>query len=244
MRPAARAPCGARSAARVSTATRAPPPIATVPTPSPARAAAPNAVVSVLTGLSTGTPSRSAWNCMQQVVARRAAIDAQFRQRLPAILLHGLDEIGGLEGDALERRACQVRAVRAARQSDDGAACRGIPLRRSQSRKRRHQVHVAGVGNRWRPAPRCRRSCSMMPRPSRSHCTVAPPMNTPPSSAKWLAPPRRIATVREQSMTRGLRLAADVHEREAAGAVGVLGHAGRETALAEQARPAGRRRCR
>ena len=41
---------------------------------------------------------------------------------------------------------------------------------------------------------------------------------------------------REQAVPRGLRLAAGVHEREAAGAVGVLGHAGAEAGLAEQRR--------
>ena len=39
------------------------PAIAQNPTPSPASAAAPNAVVSVFAGRSTGTPSKSAWNC-------------------------------------------------------------------------------------------------------------------------------------------------------------------------------------
>jgi hypothetical protein len=36
---------------------------------------------------------------------------------------------------------------------------------------------------------------AMSPRPSRSHCTTAPPMNTLPSSAYSLTPSMREATV-------------------------------------------------
>ena len=68
-------------------------------------------------------------------------------KRMSAVALHGVDQVGGLERDALDRRARDVRAGRTAREPDDGAARRGIPLRRAEAGEGGHQVDVAGVGH-------------------------------------------------------------------------------------------------
>ena len=73
------------------------------------------------------------------------------------------------------------------------------------------------------------------PSPSRSHCTTAPAMNTLPSSAYSLRARLR-AGGGDQAVCRLHRLVAGVQQHEAAGAVGVLRHAGRVAGLAEQRR--------
>ena len=71
-------------------------------------------------------------------------------------------------------------------------------------------------------------------RPSRSHCTTAPPMKTLPSRANC----GRGAGLRraggDQAVGRDLEARAGVHQHEAAGAVGVLHLARAEARLAEQ----------
>ena len=41
----------------------------------------------------------------QEIVACSAAVDAQFAQAIAGVRLHGLQHVGALEGDRLERRA-------------------------------------------------------------------------------------------------------------------------------------------
>ena len=76
----------------------------------------------------------------------------------------------------------------------------------------------------------------MMPSPSRSQETTAPPTNTLPSSAYSSSPAELPGDRREQIVARFDGAVGRVHEHEAAGAVGVLGHAAREAGLAEQGR--------
>jgi hypothetical protein len=73
----------------------------------------------------------------------------------------------------------------------------------------------------------------MMPSPSRSHCTTAPPMKTLPSSAYSRVPRGAARYRRQQFVARRDGLAARVHEHEAAGAVGILDHPGTAAPLAE-----------
>ena len=101
---------------------------------------------------------------------------------MPAVALHRVEQVGHLEGDAFERRAGDVAARGAAGDADDGAARVRVPVRRAQAGERRHEIHAAVVGHR------CRQRFDFgggadEPRPSRSHCTTAPPMKTLPSSA-------------------------------------------------------------
>ena len=123
----------------------------------------------------------------QQVVDAGAAVHAQLRHRGATggggVGGHGLQQRGALEGDALQRRAGDVRHRAAAAQADDGAARVGLPVGRAQAGEGRHEHHAAGC--RARSAASCSTSplALMACSPSRSHCTTAPPMNTLPSSA-------------------------------------------------------------
>ena len=56
------------------------------------------------------------------------------RKRSPRVGLHRREQVGALEGDALERGAGHMRRGGAARQADDGAAGGGVPMRRARGR--------------------------------------------------------------------------------------------------------------
>ena len=91
----------------------------------------------------------------------------------------------------------------------------------------------------------------MSRRPSRSHCTTAPPTNTLPSSAYYSARAsradlrgtrvaKRVPTCAAQVVSKpffdAIALVARIEQQEAAGAVGIFRHAGRVAGLAEQRR--------
>ena len=59
----------------------------------------------------------------------------------PGVLAGGVDEVGHLEGDALQRRPAQVRRRGAARQAEQHAACLRHPVRRPQADEARHEDH-------------------------------------------------------------------------------------------------------
>jgi hypothetical protein len=101
------------------------------PQPTPASIAAPRAVDSSSRGRSIVIPATSAWNCIKQVVRGGAAVDAHARERRPEIVGHGLEQILDLERDALEHRAREVAACRAAGDAQMSRA------RRDPSRARR-----------------------------------------------------------------------------------------------------------
>ncbi len=170
----------------------------------------------------------------QQVVARRAAVDAQLRQRMAGVLAHGVDEIGGLERDALQCRAGDVRAVGAAREPDEGAARRGVPLGRAEPGKRGHQIDIARVRNAGG------QRFDFVGTADHAE-TVAQPLHRG-ATHEHAALERELAAAAapgdggEQSMTGPARRRACVHERETTGAIGVLRHAGLEAGLAEQRR--------
>ena len=69
---------------------------------------------------------------------------------------------------------------------------------------------------------------------SRSHCTTAPPTKTLPSSAYSSLLLDAAGERGDQALLRERELVADVLQQEAAGAVGVLGFAGRDAELAEE----------
>jgi hypothetical protein len=77
------------------------------------------------------------------------------------------------------RAMCAARG--AAGQAEQGAARVRVPVRRAQPGEGRHEAPAAvgtAGGQRLDVA-----AAAIRPRPSRSHCTTAPPMKTLPSSA-------------------------------------------------------------
>ena len=107
------------------------------PTPTPARYAAPSAVVSAISGTTTGTPSTSAWNCISQSLPVAPPSARSSVSSTAARPLHRADGVDGLVGDRLERGAREVRASRAAGQADDRPARVRVPVRRSEPGQRR-----------------------------------------------------------------------------------------------------------
>ena len=140
--------------------------------------AAPSAVVS---SSPAARPARRAvgLELHEQVVRRRAAVDAQFRERHAGVALHRVDHVGGLKGDRFERGAREVRARRAAREPDDRAARVRIPVRRAEPGERGHEA----------ARRRCRRRCARA-------------LRRPPSVA--MMPSRRAATARPRRSTKTL----------------------------------------
>ena len=83
----------------------------------------------------------------QCIVHGGAAIDAQLADRDSRIGRHGVEEIGHLKGDALQRRAGEMARGRAARDADDGAARVRIPMRGAEAGKRRDEIDAAVIRN-------------------------------------------------------------------------------------------------
>ena len=130
-----------------------------------------------------GTPSRSAWNCSSRSLRRRrrprAARSARCR-RPPASQSAGRPTWNAMPSSAARAtwpavvpRVSPSRC--AARIGDPSAAPRGRRTRARDTRRRCRARSAASAS--ISPDERIR------PRPSRSHCTTAPPMNTLPSSA-------------------------------------------------------------
>ena len=136
-----------------------------------------------------GTPSRSAWNCMSQSFAR-AAVDAQRSRRAASPARHRVDDFARFRRPSL--RARRARDARASCRASGRRWCRAqrLPVRRAEAHERRHEIHAVVRRRATAPALRFRRRVSMMPSPSRSHCTAAPAMKIDASSA-YAGPPRR-----------------------------------------------------
>ena len=155
---------------------------------------------------------------------------------MPESRAHGLEQIVDLVGDALERGARDVAGGRAARDARDHARARTDP----SAARRVRQTPARDTRRRCRA--RCAASAStsadgaMMPSPSRSHCTTAPPMKTLPSSAYSVRSADLPRDRREQALRGRDRPRAGVLQQEAAGAVGVLRQARRRAHLAEERR--------
>ena len=134
---------------------------------------------------------------------------------------------------------------RAAGDADDRAARVRVPPRAAEAGEGGHEEHAAVVGHRLRRAGRSRPASAMTPSPSRSHCTAAPVTKIAPSSAYATVPSASVhATVVSMPSAGGGHVGADVQQHEAAGAVGVLGHARLRSRPGRTGPPAGRRRCR
>ncbi len=66
------------------------------------------AVVSVTFGRTTGTRSRSAWNCSSRLLAAAPPSTRSSLIWTPESFFHDVEDVGHLEGDALQRRAGEV----------------------------------------------------------------------------------------------------------------------------------------
>lgn len=95
--------------------------------------------------------------------------------------VHGGQQVVHLIGDGLLCGADDVPGRgRAARQTDETAACVHIPMRRAQTGECRHEVHAAGVLHLARVVFRIA-ALEKKRISSRSHWMTAPPTNTLPS---------------------------------------------------------------
>ena len=126
------------------------------PTARPASAAAPSAVVSVTLRPHDRGADEVALELHERVVDRGAAVDPQLADPPPRVRLHGPDQVGRLEGDALQRGAREVGRRRAARDADDRAARARVPVRGAEAREGGHDRDAAVVRAPARPAPRRR----------------------------------------------------------------------------------------
>ena len=151
---------------------------AQTPVPRPARNAAPRAVVSTISGRSTGHAELVGLDLAQQVVGGGAAVDPERGQ--PG---HRLEHVAHLERDRLERGAHDVRAGRAAGEADEQAAGVRVPVRGAEPGQRGHEHHAVGVVDGRRRAAAVSAADPTICSPSRSHCTAAPVTKIAPSSA-------------------------------------------------------------
>ena len=87
------------------------------------------AVVSVTFGRTTGSCRTSAWNCSSASLTLAPPSTRSSSSSPAASLLHRVDQVGDLQGDAFDGRAGDVGGGRAARDADDRAAGIGIPMR-------------------------------------------------------------------------------------------------------------------
>ena len=92
----------------------------------------------------------------QEIVLRRAAIDLQRRNRALDIGRERLVDIAHLIGKRRERRADDMRALRAFLEPDDHAARLRVPIWRRKPAERRHEVDATRIGHELRDPFRIR----------------------------------------------------------------------------------------
>ena len=170
----------------------------------------------------------------QEVVGGRAAVGLEGADGVTGRLAHRGDHVARLEADGVEHGPGEVGATGAPGDADDGAPGVGIPPRAPEAGEGRDHDAAIGVGHR-----------------RRERRDVAGPLDDAEPVSK---PLHRRARREDRSLERvragavGQRPAdrreepvhgigasvAHVHEHEAPGPVGVLGHAGFEAGLAEE----------
>src|SRR5664280_2490061 len=171
----------------------------------------------------------------EELVRGGAAVDAQLGQRDAGVLLHGVEDVGALEGDRLEDRAREMSAGRAAGEPKDGAPRVGVPVRRAEPREGRHHVHAPVVGlARGERLDVGGRPDEFQPVPEPLHG------GAPDEDAALEGVGEGAAEIpgdgREQAVFRGDRVPPGVEEQKTAGAVGVLREAGPVASLPEEGR--------
>ena len=179
----ARRRTSAARSARARAAARATWSSVQVPAPTPASSAAPSAVVSATSGTTTGHAEHVGLELHQPAVDGRAAVGAQLGERLaPARAPSpGRRRRSGRRSPRASARARCAR-VGAAREPDDRPARVGVPVRRAEAGQRGDEVDAV-VGVQRRGERLGLGGASMIPRPSRSHCTAAPVTKIAASSA-------------------------------------------------------------
>ncbi len=81
----------------------------------------------------------------QQIVDARAAVRAEFLEADPGVIFHYPEHVANLIRDSFERGTSDVELRRAPREADDDAARIGVPMRRTQPGKGRHEIHTTVV---------------------------------------------------------------------------------------------------
>ena len=151
------------------------------------------------------------------------------------VAAHGLQQVAGLVADGLQRGAGDLLGAGGAREPEQGAAGFGLPIGRAEADEGRHEVDVLlGIRlGRQRPA---------FGRRGDDLEAVAQPLHGGAGDEDRAF--ERIGALAvelvgdggQQPVLGGHRLGARVENREAAGAVGGLHHAGREAGLADGGR--------
>ncbi len=161
-------------------------------------------------------------------VPGRAAVGPKRRHRQ----IHGHDDVGGLEGDRLERGAGDLGPPRAARQARDQTARVGVPVGRAEPGEGGDEVDAAGRLDRAGQSLGLGRIGDQAE-------AVAQPLHGGAGDEDG-ALERRHARLRRRGAEDAVRwrpaLLALVGQDEAARAVGRLGLAGPEAGLAEERR--------
>ena len=203
------------------------------PTASPARYAAPSAVVSLTAGRMHGHAQQISLELHQQIIHRRAPIDAQFSERDLGIRIHGFDDISHLEPYALFGGAGDVARLGSTAQPNQEAGRVRIPIGRSQADKCRHQHDSIGVFD-------TRRQLIDLGGMANQLQTIAQPLDN--GSADEDAAFQRVFQLLiqaadergDQSFLREHELGADILQQKAARTVGVLGVTGMYAELTEE----------
>ncbi|MNS44991.1 hypothetical protein D3C72_774490 [compost metagenome] len=169
----------------------------------------------------------------QEVVGDGAAVHLERRQLDAGVLLHGIQHVAALVGDGFQRGADDVVAVGATGQADHGAASIGIPVGGAQAHEGRYQVDAVGIAHLAREVVGVAGivdDLQLVTQPldggaAHEHRTLEGIVHFPF---------RADGDRGQQAVAGANRLGAGVHQQEAAGAIGVLGHALLEAELAEQ----------
>ena len=164
------------------------------------------------------------------------AVDPEVAQGDGQVGVHGVDQVGDLEGDPFEGRPGEVGDRGGAGQAEERPAGLGLPVRGAQAGQGGDEEDArVGVGRSER-----RSTSGAAPtafRPSRNHCTAAPATKTLPSSAYRGGPSPRVGGQgRDQAPGRGDDPAPGVDQEERPGPVGALGLARLQAPLADQRR--------
>ena len=157
--------------------------------------------------------------------------------------VHGLNQIRHLEGDGVQHRPGNVGLGGATGQPHDGATGVHVPVGGAQAGEGGHHVDASGVRHALRQPVALRGGGDepqFIPQPLDGAAGVE---HAALQGIGSLAP-QGPSHGGYQSRLGGHRLTAHIHQREAAGAVGVLRLARREAGLAGTGPPAGPRRCR
>src|ERR671938_540189 len=155
----------------------------------------------------TGTPSRSAWNCMSRSLATMPPSTFSEVRSTPE---------------------SWFMASTTSRLWNAVASSVGLPVRREQARERRHDVAAAVVLDRAREVLDLRRGLDHLQVVAQPLDERAGDRDRALEAVHRLLVAEPVRDRREQPGARRHRLRADVHEQEVADAVAVLGLAGRE----------------